>query len=95
VDVLLWLVPTGVATVLAMLWAAWAGHRLRVGAADERRRSFADDAAARARLGKALGKPLPRRAGTVADQRVPSATGVAVRRSGSSAPADGRVRSTR
>ena len=79
-EVLLWLVPTGVATFLAMLWAAWTGHRQRMEVSDERRRSVADDEAARARLGLALAKPLPRRAAHVARQRVEPATGVAVRR---------------
>ena len=79
-DVLLWLVPTGAATFLAMLWAAWAGHRHRLEASAERRRSVADDEAARARLGVALAKPLPRRATHIARQRVDRATGVAVRR---------------
>ncbi len=79
-DVLLWLVPTAVATVLACGWAAWAGHRQQVEARDDRRRSAADDEASRTRLGAALAKPLPRRAGHVARQRVEPATGVAVRR---------------
>jgi len=80
VDVLLWLVPTGVATVLACAWAAWAGHRQQVEARDDRRPSASDDAASRARLGAALAKPLPHRAGHVAQQRVERATGVALRR---------------
>ena len=79
-DVLLWLVPTAVATVVACAWAGWAGHRQQVEARADRRPSAADDAASRARLGVALAKPLPRRAGHVASQRVEPATGVAVRR---------------
>ncbi len=79
-EVLLWLAPAGGATVVAAAWAAWAGHRQRVEATDDRRRSATDDAAARARLGAALAKPLPRRATHVAEQRVQPATGVAVRR---------------
>jgi hypothetical protein len=89
VDVLLWLVPTGVATVLAMLWAAWTGHRQRVEASDDRRRSVADDEAARAKLGAALAKPLPRRAGHVARQRPDHVSGVAVRRQQAQTPAGG------
>jgi len=81
VDVLLWLVPTGVATLVASAWAGWAGHRQRLGASDDRRRSSADDAAARARLGAALAKPLPDRAAHVERQRRQPATGVALRRS--------------
>jgi len=80
VEVLLWLVPTGVATVLAMVWAAWTGHRQRMEVSDERRRSVADDEAARAKLGLALAKPLPRRATHVTRQRLEPGTGVAVRR---------------
>lgn len=79
-EVLFWLVPTGIATVLAMLWALWAGRRQRAESSELRRRSTADDEAARARLGLALSKPLPPRAAHVTHQNVPSATGVAVRR---------------
>jgi hypothetical protein len=89
VDVLLWLVPTGVATVLAMLWATWAGHRQRVEARDDRRRSVADDEAARAKLGAALSKPLPRRATSVARQRSDHVSGVALRRQPARTPAAG------
>ena len=86
-DVLLWLVPTGVATCLAMVWAAFAGRRQRAEAGDMRRRSTSDDEAARARIGLALSKPLPPRAAHRTQQTVPHATGVAVRRQARQAPA--------
>lgn len=79
-EVLLWLVPAGVVTLLACGWASWAARRERLDASDDRRRSPADDEAARARLGAALAKPLPHRAHHVEPQRVDRATGVAVRR---------------
>ena len=94
-DVLLWLVPTGVATSLAMLWAAWTGHRQRVEASHDRRRSIADDEAARAKLGVALGKPLPRRATHVTRQRPDHVSGVAIRRQQAQTPAGGGPRPTR
>ncbi len=79
-DVLLWLVPTGRCDRRGLCVGGWAGHRQQVEASADRRPSAADDAASRARLGVALAKPLPRRAGHVASQRVEPATGVAVRR---------------
>ena len=88
-DVLLWLVPTGVATFLAMLWAARTGHRERVEASDDRRRSVDDDEAARAKLGAALSKPLPRRATSVTRQQPEHVSGVAVRRQPAATPAGG------
>lgn len=87
-DVLLWLVPTGVATLLATVWAGWAGHRQRIEADDQRRPSVADDAGSRASLGAALAKPLPRRATHVEHQRVEPVTGVAVRRRSMPRPAE-------
>ena len=69
-EILLWLVPAAVVTVVAMLWVGWAGRDGR-GEVDR-------DVAAQ-RLGKALAKELP--AGT----RRPTApardrsTGIAVR----------------
>jgi hypothetical protein len=87
VEVLWWLVPAAIATVLAMLWALWAGRRQRAESSAVRRRSAADDDAARARLGLALSKPLPPRATHITHQNVPSATGVAVRRRASRSPA--------
>jgi len=80
VEVLLWLVPAAVATVLAMVWATWTGRRARRDAADDRRTSSRDDAQARARLGAALAKPIPSRARRVVGQSAERVTGVAVRR---------------
>jgi len=81
VDVLLWLVPAGLATVLAMAWAGWTGRQARRLAVEEHRRaSPRDDEAARARLGAALSKPPPARARSVAHQPVERGGGVAIRR---------------
>ncbi len=80
-EVLLWLVPAGLATLLAMGWATWTGHRARRDAEVERRSSPRDDEAARARLGAALAKPVPgadRSAVVPPPDRV---GGVAIRRS--------------
>ena len=82
-EILLWLVPAAVVTVVAMLWVGWAGRDGR-GEVDR-------DVAAQ-RLGKALAKELP--AGT----RRPTApardrsTGIAVRPSnaGPARHGDGR-----
>lgn len=49
-DILLWLVPAGVVTVLAMLWAGWQGRRGQ--------RELDRDEAVR-RLGDALDRPAP------------------------------------
>jgi hypothetical protein len=48
VEILLWLAPAGVVTVLAMAWAGWRGHHLR--------RELDRDEAVR-RLGAALERP--------------------------------------
>jgi len=70
VDILLWLVPSGVVTILAMLWVGWLGR--------ERRPVDRDEAVSR--MGRALSRDLP---GHV-QRRVPApprdrSTGVAVR----------------
>ena len=80
VEVLLWLVPATVATVFAMVWATWTGRRARR-SAEHDRRSPRDDEAARARLGAALARPVPARAGQVVGQTVERGTGVAIRSS--------------
>lgn len=49
-EILLWLVPAGVVTVLAMLWAGWQGRRGR--------RELDKDEGVR-RLGQALARPAP------------------------------------
>lgn len=71
-EILLWLVPAGVVTIVAMLWAAWAGRR--------QQRELDRDEAVR-RLARVLEKPAkpisqPRR--SVAPRE--RSTGVAVRR---------------
>ncbi len=68
-DILLWLLPTGVVTLVAMVWAGWVGRESR-GAVDRE--------VAVQRLGEALGRsPGPR----YAVERPPSdrSTGIAVR----------------
>lgn len=79
-EVLLWLVPAAVATMLAMVWATWTGHAARRDADDDRRTSARDDEHARARLGVALSKPLPPHARQVVEPSADRGTGVAVRR---------------
>jgi hypothetical protein len=71
VEILWWLAPAGVATVLAMAWATWAGRPGR----DERDRSeaaYERFAAAMAKEHPGVGRP---RAVTVRDR----STGIAVR----------------
>ena len=82
-EILLWLVPAAVVTVVAMLWVGWAGRDGR-GEVDR-------DVAAQ-RLGKALAKELPagtRRTSAPARDR---STGIAVRPSnaGPARHGDGR-----
>lgn len=70
-EILWWLAPAGVATVLAMVWATWAGRPRR----EERDRSeaaYERFAAAMAREHPAAGRPRPTR---VQDR----STGIAVR----------------
>jgi hypothetical protein len=58
VEILLWLVPAAVATLLAMGWATWAGRPER----EQRERSEADYerfARAIAKEHPAAGRPLP------------------------------------
>jgi hypothetical protein len=74
VEILLWLVPPAVVTVLAMLWAAWAGR-------DRRRPDEADSDAAYERFAAAVQKPLSTRGRGVAPPPRDSVSGVAVRRS--------------
>lgn len=73
-EILLWLVPPAVVTVLAMLWAAWAGR--------DRRRPDADDSdEAYERFAAALQKPHPARGQGVSAAPRDAVSGVAVRRS--------------
>ena len=83
VEILLWLVPSVVVTVAAMLWVSWVGRDGR---------GEVDRDVAVERLGRALAKDLP--AGT---RRTPSSardrsTGIAVRPSHGSGPARGTTR---
>jgi len=83
VEILLWLVPTAVVTVAAMVWVSWVG---RDGHGE------VDRDVAVERLGKALAKELPagtRRTSAPARDR---STGIAVRPSHGSAPASDRTR---
>lgn len=69
-EILLWLAPAGVVTVLAMLWAGWQGRRGRV---------ELDRADGVRRLGRALEQPA--RSYGAAPRRTPERTrAVAVRR---------------
>ncbi|CAN5863541.1 hypothetical protein BH20ACT6_BH20ACT6_05260 [soil metagenome] len=83
---LFWLVPAGVATLLAMAYATWTGHCARRDAEHEQRASPRDDAAARARIGAALAKPVPTRARQMSRQPVEHGTGVAIRRTARATP---------
>ena len=82
-EILLWLAPAAVVTVVAMLWVGWVGRDGR---------GEVDRDVAAARLGKALAKDLPsgtRRASTPARDR---STGIAVRPSHGSGAAHDRSR---
>ncbi|GEP38826.1 hypothetical protein NPS01_24890 [Nocardioides psychrotolerans] len=83
-DILLWLVPPAVVTVVAMAWVSWLGREGR-GEVDR-------DVAVR-RLGEALerSRPVPGRSGRGATTPSPTrqpdrSTGIAVRPSRASAP---------
>jgi hypothetical protein len=86
VEILLWLVPPVVVTVVAMAWVGWVGR--------EGRGAVADDEAIR-RLGEALERPQPPRPARLPVRRERS-TGVAVRRTSrtarSVAPPEGQRR---
>ncbi|HEY1135599.1 MAG TPA: hypothetical protein VGE77_13575 [Nocardioides sp.] len=71
VEILLWLVPPAVVTVVAMVWVSWLGRERRVPDRHEQVR----------RIGGALERPA--RAGYAVPQaRRDRSTGVAVRRPG-------------
>ncbi len=70
-EILFWLVPAGVVTLVAMLWVGWWGREGR-GEVDR-------ETAAR-RLGEALSKEQKRRPGYAVTRRTPDrSTGVALR----------------
>lgn len=73
-EILLWLVPPVAVTLLAMLWAAWAGR-------DRGRPDAEDSEAAYARFAAALTKPHPAAGKTVRPASQDVVSGVAVRRS--------------
>jgi hypothetical protein len=74
VEILLWLVPSAVVTLVAMAWVAWVG-RERHALPD---RSEAAQQAAQERFAAAITRPHPHRVATRGRQRERS-TGVAVR----------------
>lgn len=57
-EILWWLAPAGVATLLAMLWATWAGRPRRDGR-DRSEAAYERFAAAMAREHPAAGRPRP------------------------------------
>ena len=74
-EILLWLVPSAVVTVLAMAWAGWRGHE---------RSHEVDEETRVSNLARAMAKELPRGPGLPVVPRERS-TGVAVRPSRSRA----------
>jgi hypothetical protein len=71
VEILFWLVPAGIVTLVTMLWVGWWGREGR-GEVDR-------ETAAR-RLGEALGREPKRRPGYAVTRRTPDrSTGVALR----------------
>jgi hypothetical protein len=83
VEILLWLVPSGVVALLAMAWVSWAGRDGR---------GEVDRDVAVERLGRAIAKDLPagtrRTSAPVRDR----STGIAVRPSHGAGPGDGATR---
>jgi hypothetical protein len=83
VEILLWLVPSGVVALAAMAWVSWAGRDGR---------GEVDRDVAVERLGKAIAKELPagtRRTSAPARDR---STGIAVRPSHGAGPGAGTTR---
>jgi hypothetical protein len=72
VQVLWWLVPPLVATLLAMLWASWAGRARDDGGRD-------DSVEALERMQRALARPTPSRGTPVTSAALERTHGVAVR----------------
>jgi hypothetical protein len=70
VEILLWLAPAGVVTVLAMLWVSWLG----------RERREVDRDVAVARLGQALAREHPGRRRPAPVRERDRSTGIQVRR---------------
>jgi len=70
VEILLWLVPTGVVALVAMAWVSWAGRDGR---------GEVDRDVAVERLGRALSKEPPARARRTSAPARDRSTGIAVR----------------
>jgi hypothetical protein len=83
VEILLWLVPAAVVTVVAMVWVSWTSRDGR---------GEVDRDVAVERLGKALAKDLPAGTRRTAAPARDRSTGIAVRPSHGSAPAGGGTR---
>jgi hypothetical protein len=87
VEILWWLAPPALATVLAMLWVSWLGREGR---------GRVDPEVAARRLGRAMSRPsrvTPRPVRTTA--RTERSSGIAVRSSSRAASQDSRPESTR
>jgi hypothetical protein len=83
VEILLWLAPAAVVTVVAMLWVGWVGRDGR---------GEVDRDVAAARLGRALAKDLPARARRTPPAVRDRSTGIAVRPSNAGATGTDRTR---
>ena len=82
-EILLWLVPAAVTTVLAMLWVSWVSRDGR---------GEVDRAVAVERLGKALARDLPAGTRRTAAPARDRSTGIAVRPSNAGAAGADRSR---
>ena len=82
-EILLWLVPAVVVTVVAMVWVSWISRDGR---------GEVDRGVAVERLGKALAKDLPAGTRRTAAPARDRSTGIAVRPSHGSAPSGGSTR---
>jgi hypothetical protein len=83
VEILLWLVPAVVVTVVAMVWVSWTSRDGR---------GEVDRDVAVERLGKALAKDLPAGTRRTAAPARDRSTGIAVRPSHGPAPSGGDAR---
>ena len=82
-EILLWLVPAVVVTVVAMVWVSWIGRDGR---------GEVDRDVAVEKLGKALAKDLPAGTRRTAAPARDRSTGIAVRPSHGSSPSGDRTR---
>jgi hypothetical protein len=83
VEILLWLVPSVVVALLAMVWVSWVGREGR---------GEVDRDVAVARLGRALAKDVPARSRRVAAPARDRSTGIAVRPSNGTSARPGDTR---